>query len=159
MENTSPAIPPETAEYLQQITIPIRLSCATESGWPMIVSLWYLYEDGRFYCVTHKDARLVKYLEGDPRCAFEVAADDPPYCGVRGQARAALDAEKAPQILRRLLDRYLDNPEAELGQWLWRRRDEEVVICLEPVNLFTWNYGERMEGAVAAGRSHPCPPG
>lgn len=72
--------------YLEETFIPLRLACIDGGGWPLVVSLWYLYQDGALYCATQADARVVTYLRQNPRCGYEVAADVPPYCGVRGDS-------------------------------------------------------------------------
>ena len=92
----------EMKTYLETVRIPLRLACATESGWPMAVSLWFMHQNGRLFCATQKSARVVSYLQNDPRCAFEIAADLPPYCGVRGQAIATIDRKKGVEILEQL---------------------------------------------------------
>lgn len=146
-------IEPGIAAYLQQVKIPLRLACTTGSGWPMLLSLWYLYEDGLLYCATQQTAKVVGYLGQDSRCAFEVAADQPPYCGVRGQAIAHLDAAQGDDVLARLLVRYLGDTENALARKLLARREAEVAIVLRPVKLFTWNYQHRMQGEEKL-----CPP-
>jgi nitroimidazol reductase NimA-like FMN-containing flavoprotein (pyridoxamine 5'-phosphate oxidase superfamily) len=141
--NPSP-ITPNIAGFLQEIRIPIRLACNSQAGWPVVISLWYLHEAGNLYCATVEDARVVSYLSQNPRCAFEVAADEPPYCGVRGQARAEIDRSRGEEILRRLLLRYLGGTDNSLAQWLLSRADQEVAIVLRPINVHTWNYSQRM---------------
>lgn len=143
--------------FLRHIAIPLRLACTTESGWPFVLSLWFLYEDGRFYCATQASARVVKYLRDDPRVAFEVAGDLPPYCGVRGQARAEFDAARGAEILERLLKHYLGGTDSPLARKLLAQRDREVAICLTPVNHFTWNFTARMQDSVGDSPEKICP--
>ena len=134
----------QVAGYLQQMRIPLRLACATESGWPMVLSLWYVPIDGRLYCATQRSAKVVRYLRRDPRCAFEVAADEPPYRGVRGQGKAILNEGRGAEILEILLVRYLGGTESSLAQRLLARSENEVAIEIEPRTLFTWDYSARM---------------
>ena len=136
------------ADYLHQARIPLRLSCRTESGWPFGLSLWYIYREGLLYCATHEEARVVKYLENEPRCAYEIAADLPPYCGIRGQARARIDQELGPEILEALLIRYLGGTENSLAEVLLQDADREVALVLDPVNCFQWDFSRRMENVV-----------
>jgi len=132
--------------YLEAARIPLRLACTTESGWPIAVSLWYHYQDGQLFCATQKSARVVTYLQNDPRCAFEIAADQPPYCGIRGQAITRIDKELGAEILERLLSRYLGGVDNDLARDLLSKQEHEVAIVLKPVKVFTWDFSSRMQG-------------
>lgn len=148
----------ETIEnYLERIKIPLRLSCVDEAGWPVVLSLWFLYQDGSFYCATPERAKVVGYLRQEPRCAFEVAADEPPYCGVRGRALATIDRETGLQVLERLLDRYLGGTDNPLAEKLLGRDEPEVAIRLAPQSFHSWNFSQRMKGSTPAVDDKPCP--
>ncbi len=139
----------EIESYLHAARIPLRLACTTESGWPMAVSLWFHYQSGQLYCATQKSARVVSYLKNDPRCAFEIAADLPPYCGVRGQAIASIDEKIGKVVLEQLLARYLGGMDNTLARNLLAKSDSEVAIVLKPVNVFTWDFSSRMQDVVS----------
>lgn len=143
--------------YLQEVRIPLRLACVTRSGWPLVLSLWYLYREGYLYCATQKQARVVAYLRQQPRCAFEVAADQPPYCGVRGQGLATLDENLGADILQRLIGRYLGRNDLPLAQKLLARSQNEIALVIQPVSLFKWNFSERMLDSLPGGAPKPCP--
>lgn len=134
----------EHNKYLEETIIPIRIASKTESGWPVVVSLWFLHLDGLLYCATQKSARIVKYLKNDPRCGFEIAEDRPPYCGLRGQANAEIDEGKGIEILKKLLVRYLGSVENILAEKLLAKSEQEVAIILEPKQVFTWDFSSRM---------------
>jgi hypothetical protein len=131
-------------EFLNEVQIPIRLACKTHTGWPTVVSLWFLHQDGLLYCATQKSAKLIKYLQHDDRCGFEIAEDRPPYCGIRGQAKAKIDDSLGIEILERLLVRYLGGTESTLAKKLLANSDTEVAIVLDPVRVFTWDFSNRM---------------
>ena len=132
-------------EFLNEVRIPIRLACTTKTGWPTVVSLWFLHQDGLLYCATQKSAKLVGYLQQDDRCAFEIAEDRPPYCGIRGQARAMIDEGRGVEILKRLLDRYLGGTDNDLAKRLLAKGQSEVAIVLEPIQIYTWDFSNRMK--------------
>ncbi len=138
----------EVKTYLEQAKIPLRLACTTGSGWPMAVSLWFKHQNGRLLCATQKSARLVAYLQNDPRCAFEIAADLPPYCGVRGQAIASIDESIGGVILEQLLVRYLGGTDSVLGRNLVAKSENEVAIILKPVRIYTWDFSSRMQDVI-----------
>jgi len=143
--------------YLMEMQIPLRLSCISTSGWPFLLSLWYLYEEGKLYCATTQKAKVVTYLMQEPRCAFEVSSDQPPYCGVRGRAVATIEQGRGLEILERLLRRYLGGVDNSLAKKLLGRSQLEVAIQLKPEGYYTWNFTNRMKDSVASSRQKICP--
>lgn len=135
--------------YLDSTRIPLRLACTTESGWPMAVSLWFMHQNGNLFCATQKSARVVSYLKNNPRCAFEIAADFPPYCGVRGQAVARIDEVVGEQILEQLLKRYLGDTNNKLARKLLAKSQDEVAIILKPINVYSWDFTNRMKDVIS----------
>ncbi|MEP5837487.1 MAG: pyridoxamine 5'-phosphate oxidase family protein [Marinobacter sp.] len=134
----------QTAEFLQQARIPLRLACVGTDGFPRVVSLWYRYEQGHFYCVTHRDSKIAAVLQGNNKVGFEVAPNEPPYHGIRGQGLATLLTEGAEETLRQHLQDYLGGSSSSLAQWLLSRAEEELLIRVEAQRVFTWDYRERM---------------
>jgi len=138
----------ELKTYLNGNRIPMRLACATKSGLPMVVSLWYLYQDGQLFCATQKTARVISYLKNDPRCAFEIAADSPPYCGVRGQAMARIEDDMGVWVLEKLLVRYVGGLDNDLARGLLSNSHNEVAIVVDPVQTYRWDFSSRMTGVI-----------
>jgi len=130
--------------FLAGTRVPLRLACNGASGHPVLASLWFLPREGRLWCATQRSARVASLLERDGRCAFEVAEEQAPYHGVRGQGVAVLHAGKGEAILRDLVDRYLDDPESRFARWLLARAADETAIAIEPRTMFSWDYRERM---------------
>ena len=147
---------PEIITFMDKTVIPLRLACVTESGWPVTLSLWYVYLDGAIYCATQQSARVVRYLENETRCGFEIASDLPPYCGMRGQARAVIEPEKGADVLEILLNRYLDGTDNQLARGLLSKKDKEVAIRIAPVNITTWNFKDRMQDVAEKNLCKPC---
>ncbi len=145
---TGPWTESRVQEFLAEACIPVRLAANTDSGFPIVISLWFLAEDEEILAVVHRDARIANRLEADARCAFEIAPDEPPYRGVRGQATASLDADGAAALLERLLDRYLGSTDSSLGRFLLARAEEELIVRLRPIWIASWDYTERMEDAL-----------
>lgn len=130
--------------YLDKVRIPIRIACNMKNGWPVVISLWFKYDGGYIYCATQKSARIVEYLLNNPRCGFEIAEDRPPYCGIRGRAKARIDKSLGPEILEKLLVRYLGDTHNSLAKKLLAKRETEVAIVLEPSQVFSWDFSDRM---------------
>ncbi|MEO7387557.1 MAG: pyridoxamine 5'-phosphate oxidase family protein [Gammaproteobacteria bacterium] len=136
----------EIADFLLRTEIPVRLACLSGSRAPLLCSLWYLYDSGTIWCATPRSAKLVALLEQDPRCAFEIAGDSPPYRGVRGQGSASLSIADGPAVLLRLIDRYLHGRDSGFARWLMARQRDEVAIRIEPAWLTSWDCAARMQG-------------
>lgn len=134
--------------FLAEQVIPIRLGFLTRSGWPLIASHWYVYRDGVLWCATQASAGVVTRLRADPRCSFEVATNEPPYRGVRGQGRAHVDPAAGEDVLRTLIERYLGSHDSEFAAWLLGRADAEVAIRIEPHRLRSWDFSHRMASAL-----------
>lgn len=148
IRRTGPWTESRIREFLAEARIPMRLAANTGSGFPVILSLWFLPEDDELLAAVHRDARIAKRLKADPRCAFEIAPNEPPYWGVRGRATASLEPEGASALLRRLLDRYLGSADSSLGQFLLARAEEELVVRLRPSRIASWDYSGRMQDAL-----------
>jgi len=144
---TGPWSEKQVRDFLAETCIPMRLAANTSSGYPVVLSLWFLPEQDDLLAAVHQSARIVKRLQDDPRCAFEIAPNQPPYRGVRGQANAILEPNGARALLERLLKRYLGSTDSSLGRFLLGRADEELVVRLRPIRIASWDYSERMEDA------------
>jgi hypothetical protein len=79
-----------------------------------------------------------------------LAPNEPPYHGVRGQGIARLSSAADGEVLREMLQRYLGGTDSKLGSWLLSRVEDEILITIEPLRLFTWDYRERMAGSDPA---------
>jgi hypothetical protein len=126
----------------------MRLAANTDAGFPVIVSLWFLPKDDELLAAVHQDARIAKRLKSDSRCAFEIAPNEFPYCGIRGRAMASLEREGANALLERLLDRYLGSSDSRLGRFLLARADQELIVRLRPSRIDSWDYSRRMDDAL-----------
>ena len=136
--------PIEVDKYLMDTILPARISVISPNNWPIIVSLWFLFENGSLYCATKKTSRIAECLSRSNRCAFEIARDNAPYFGVRGQGKATLVSENGNYILSRLADRYLGKGDSEFRSWLMSNVENEIAIRIDPNNFFSWDYRKRM---------------
>ena len=108
--------------------IPIRLAIVDLNKEPRVISLWYVYINGKIFCATQKSAKIVQYLKENPVCGFEIAADTPPYKGVRGKGIVRILEDQGSKVLSILIDKYLENKESKLSQFLERNSKTEVAI-------------------------------
>jgi len=134
--------------FLRATRIPVRVACNGMHGSPLLASLWFAAIDGQLWCATQRSARIVSLLERDPRCAFEVSVETPPYRGVRGRGMARIDSARGEEILRLLIERYLRDVNTPPAPLLLSRVETEVAIAIKPQSITSWDYSERMAGAA-----------
>lgn len=133
------------SEYLTNSFIPIRLACFNAEGYPITISLWYVYLNEKIYCATRRNSRIIRYLSNNPKCGFEVATDLPPYRGVRGWGIAILDKALGAEILDMLIRKYLRDQESSLADFLRKKSKNEIAIQVVPESIFSYDYTDRMK--------------
>ena len=134
----------EIETYLQETDIPLRLACNGKEGYPVLCSMWFQLTDDSLWCASHESSRVIAALTEDPKCAFEIASNEMPYRGVRGQADVVLHREAAADVLEQLMARYLDESNESLAAWLRSRVGGEYAIELQPRWVSAWDYRHRM---------------
>lgn len=130
--------------FLDSTAVPMRIACNTPAGYPQIVSIWYLYHERRLLGVTHQGSHLMRLIRRDPRVGFEIAVNEPPYCGIRGSGEIEWGKAGTKETLERLVQRYLGDAGSPLARWLLSRADEEMLLTLHPATISSWDYRSRM---------------
>ena len=139
----------QVAAFLDESVIPLRIAVASGSDWPLVLSVWFVRDGDDLLAATRPTSTLVRCLERRPNCAFEVAADAPPYRGVRGRAAVSIERDAGAATLDRLLERYLGGVDSPLATRLRADAHDEVSLRLRPVSLTSWDYGRRMASSLA----------
>lgn len=132
---------------LEEQKIPIRIGCISTNGYPCVLSLWFSIMDGRIYCATKKNAKIVEYLEKNPLCGFEIASDQPPYRGIRGNGICNIKPKDGKNILSLLIRKYLGQKNPKLEKFLLNNSDKEIALEIIPNKVFHYDYTSRMENA------------
>lgn len=140
-------------QFLASSRYPLRLACIGADGYPRVVSVWFAYADGQLFCVSHRSSGLIGLLRGNPKVGFEVAPNEPPYRGVRGQGDAVVAEQGGAGVLKDLLERYLGGTESGLADWLLSRSEDELLITITVSRWFSWDYRERMADSSGAAQA------
>lgn len=135
---------PKIEAYLAETVLPVRLAANSPAGWPLVVSLWFLYDDKSLICATKRASRIAESLIAAPRCGFEIARETMPYFGIRGQGIASVTEENAIETLERLAERYLGHDREQFRKWLLRSAKDEIVVRIQPIAFHSWDYRKRM---------------
>ena len=132
-------------QTISDTKIPIRIAFLKPDGTPSIISLWYEQIGDKIYCATKRTAKIVSYLQNNPKCGFEIAADKPPYKGTRGTGHVKIIENKGPEILKILMKKYLGSKESTLSKYLYINLDNEVALEISPQDIFSYDYSKRMK--------------
>ena len=130
--------------FIPDVKIPIRIGFAKSDGVSAVISLWYVCKYGKIYCAVQKTAKIVSYLQKNPVCGFEIAADKPPYKGIRSEGPIRILNETGAYVLDLLLDKYLGEIESTLSKFLRDNSKTEMTIEITPQKIFHYDYSERM---------------
>jgi len=130
---------------LNDAKIPIRIACITSSGNPIVISLWYTMIDGKIYCATQKKAKIIEHITNNQTIGFEIAADNPPYRGIRGHGKTKIIENIGKDVLGILIDKYLGKKISTLSEFLRSNSENEVAIEITPDKLITYDYSKRMK--------------
>jgi nitroimidazol reductase NimA-like FMN-containing flavoprotein (pyridoxamine 5'-phosphate oxidase superfamily) len=140
----------ELEAFLEESTVPIRLATQRGDGSLWMVALWYRYRNGSFECATWANADVVRFLRNDSEVGFEISTNHPPYRGVRGNGTATTSRDEHKATLRALVERYLGDADSALAEWLLSDERDEVRIRIQPHEMYSWDYSDRMAGLEAS---------
>lgn len=124
--------PEAVASLLSAHHSPVRLASLSPHGYPLISTLWFLYEEGCFWCITHQSTLMRRNLAANPRCAFEITLHDARYKLLRGQGDAELHLEQGRRVTEAMIARYLPDPNGAMAEALRARIPTEYAVRIVP---------------------------
>lgn len=130
--------------FLRETTVPIRIATRRPDGSPWVVTLWYRYRDGSLECATQASADVVRFLRRDPEIGFDISTNRIPYRGIRGNGTVEIEPDDGGTVLRDLIERYLGGTDSPLAEWLLDEDRDEVRVRIDPDDIYSWDYSDRM---------------
>ena len=123
----------EFITLLRDLARPVRVASISANGFPLITTLWFIYEDGIFWCITQERTLLRRNLVANPRCAFEISLNKGQrFKLLRGQGLASLDLADGKRMTERMINRYLDDPNGSIASAMRRQAATEYAIAIRP---------------------------
>ena len=116
------------------------------NGFPLISTLWLLYEGGLFWCITQERTLLRRNLAANPRCAFEIALEGKRFKLLRGQGLATLDLMDGERVTNLMIERYITDPKGPVAAKMRAQIPTEYAIRIAP-------HWVRGQGRGRAGRA------
>jgi hypothetical protein len=120
------------AELMDRLVTPGHLASISPNGFPLVSTVWFLYEERSFWCIMQERTLLRRNLARNPRCAFEVAPAGGPYKLLRGQGTATLNLEDGERLTERMIARYLDDPHGAVAARMRAQVATEYAIRIQP---------------------------
>jgi PPOX class probable F420-dependent enzyme len=128
----------EMTDFLE---LPILAVLATyrRDGGVLLSPVWHRWRDGGFDVTCFPGDIKLRHLERDPRASLLVYEQTPPYRGVEIRTTPAVSQlENAPDVLRDMARRYLDEEAAEA--YVATVPQELVLVRVEPGHVRTWSF-------------------
>ncbi|MDE0930631.1 MAG: pyridoxamine 5'-phosphate oxidase family protein [Halioglobus sp.] len=122
----------EITTLLADLASPVRLASQSPNGFPLISTVWSIYEDGIFWCITQHRTLLRRNLAANPRCAFEIALDGQRFKLLRGQGLASLDLADGERMTECIINRYLADPSGPIATGMRKQVVTEHAIAIRP---------------------------
>ena len=137
--------PQETTDLLN-LAIPAHLSTLDPDGFPRLVPIWFLWEEGTFYLSSGPESRHVRDLARDPRAGLCITIEeDQTQAGyrpfrqimVRGKAQVLPDPHATWS--RKLIGKYIAG-DAGVQRATHEVGKSHVVIVLHPERFLTTGF-------------------
>jgi nitroimidazol reductase NimA-like FMN-containing flavoprotein (pyridoxamine 5'-phosphate oxidase superfamily) len=122
----------------------LRLATTDDAGAPLVVPIWFIYEDGRVYFTPRERSAWREYLERDSCVCLLIDESDPPMRKVVATGRADLvhtlgHDDEWRDMYRRIALRYV--PEVWADAYLHDTIDEPRALYsvdLDSSEVTTW---------------------
>jgi hypothetical protein len=125
--------PLDVSDLLVDLRKPVRLASISSNGFPLISTLWFLYEEGYFWCITQEKTILRQNLLRNPRCAFEISLDEGQFKLLRGQGMAELKLSDGRRVTELMIQRYMIDTDGAVAKGLRAQIPTEYAVCISPL--------------------------
>jgi PPOX class probable F420-dependent enzyme len=127
----------------------VQVSTNGDDGWPHIVPMSYVVDDGCVVLWTDGNSRKVKNLRLDARitCVVEMGEILPEFRAVqiRGRADIVDDLAESRRIGQAMFERYSDGPPPpEALAYAAVLAEQRLVVRVNPVRTVSWDHRKVM---------------
>jgi len=114
-----------------------RVATLAPDGWPHVVPLWFVWQQGALIVNTTRGNRTVRNLEADPRAAVTID-DGERYDELRGavlRGRLAEVPDDDGTVTAAFGDKYFGGNQPHFASW--RNR---LFLRMEPERISSWDF-------------------
>lgn len=137
--------PQERADLLN-LDIPAQLATLDPAGFPHIIPIWFLWEDGSFYLSSGPQSRHVQDLTRDPRAGLCITVEEGqtetgyrPFRQIMVRGYADVQPDIDAIWARKLIGKYITG-EAGVVRAKLETGKSHVVIVLRPERFLTTGF-------------------
>ena len=137
--------PQERADLLD-LAIPAHLATLDPAGFPRIIPIWFLWEDGSFYLSSGLQSRHVQDLARDPRAGLCITVEESqtetgyrPFRQIMVRGKASVQPDTNASWARKLIGKYIPG-EAGVRRAKLEAGKPHVVIVLRPERFLTTGF-------------------
>jgi len=137
--------PQEIADVLK-LAIPAHLATLDPAGFPRIIPLWFLWEDGSFYLSSGPQSRHVQDLARDPRAGLCITVEEGqteagyrPFRQIMVRGYAHVQPDTGAIWARKLIGKYITG-QAGVRRAKLEAGKPHVVIVLCPERFLTTGF-------------------
>ncbi|GIU70723.1 MAG: hypothetical protein KatS3mg003_0202 [Candidatus Nitrosocaldaceae archaeon] len=129
----------EIIKFLEKPLL-MRIGFIDKDGYPIVHPVWFLYKNGKFIVLSHRNSKKVKRLRENPKVYFTIDIEKPTGVRGKGDAELLVDEEQTRKIMSEMLKKYGIDESSEIANQLMDEARESVIINIKPKFLATWIY-------------------
>lgn len=114
-----------------------RLGTTNGDGTPLITPVWYRFEDSAFLVLTERGSRKHRNIERDPRVAFCIDDEHPPYHTVLVTGRVTVEGAPGREWREALAIHYLGD-EAGRRYVAENEHPNNIMLRIVPEKVASW---------------------
>lgn len=137
---------PQEVADLTDLAIPAHLATLDPAGFPRIIPLWFLWEDGIFYLSSGPKSHHVQDLARDPRAGLCLTVEEGqteagyrPFRQIMVHGYAQVQPDPDGRWSRKLIGKYITG-QAEVVRAKLEAGKPHVVIALRPERFLTTGF-------------------
>ena len=122
----------------------IILASLDREGYPHLVPMWFMVDDGCVYMTTYGRSQKVVNLRRNPKVALLVESGDAydQLKGVlmRGTAEVIEDQELCVRVLSRIHEKHFAGLHGDVAEVMRAQARKRVVIKITPQRFASWDH-------------------
>lgn len=134
----------QTLNFLSTGKLNLLLGTIDEKGEPNVHPVWYIFENGKFYIETSKNAKKANNVRKKNIVYYCIDDEKMPYKGVRGKgiARISDNIDENIPIAEKIMIKYTGNLDNEVAKFLMNgvKKGFSILLEISPKYFATWDH-------------------